>query len=91
MVLTDLTLSCRRTRKASGPSRVVAKILKSSDESGITGMLNICNAVVKEVIMPDDWKKSLMVNVFKGKGDALEWSSYRGIKLLEPMKTDENR
>jgi len=46
-------------------------------------MLNICNAVVKEGIMPDDWKKSWMVNVYKGKGDAFECNSYSGIKLLE--------
>jgi len=51
----------------------------SSNESGVMGMLNICNAVVKEGIMPDDCKKNWMVNVYKGKGDALECNSYRGI------------
>jgi len=49
------------------------------------GMLNICNAVVKEGIRPDDWKKSWTVNVYKGKGVALECNSYRGIKLLEQL------
>src|SRR6267154_3262622 len=33
--------------------------------------------------IPADWKRSWMVNVYKGKGNALECSSYRGIKLLE--------
>ena len=33
--------------------------------------------------MPKDWDKSWMLNVYKGKGDALECGSYRGIKLLE--------
>ena len=33
--------------------------------------------------MPKDWDKSWIVNVHKGKGDALECGSYRGIKLLE--------
>jgi len=44
---------------------------------------DICNSIVKEDMIPSDWTKSLMVNVFKGKGDALECSSYRGIKLTE--------
>ena len=30
-----------------------------------------------------DWCTSWMVNVYKGKGDALECGSYRGIRLLE--------
>ena len=46
-------------------------------------MTDVCNSVVKEGRIPDDWCKSWMVNVYKGKGDALECGSYRGIKLLE--------
>jgi len=32
--------------------------------------------------MPKDWDKSLMVNVYKCKGDALECGSYRGITFF---------
>jgi hypothetical protein len=42
-----------------------------------------CNMLVKEGKLTDDWSKSWMMNVYKGKGDALECGSYRGIKLLE--------
>jgi len=77
-----------RAKKASRPSRVVAEMPKSSDESGILELLNICNPVVKVCIMP--FEKSWMVNVYKGKGGAFECSSYRVIKLLEqPMKVLE--
>ena len=38
---------------------------------------------MKEGEIPNDWNKSYMINVYKGKGDALECGSYRGIKLLE--------
>src|SRR5664279_2379204 len=44
---------------------------------------DVCNAVVKDGKIPDDWSKSWMMNVYKGKGDALECGSYRGIKLLK--------
>jgi hypothetical protein len=45
----------------------------------------LCNAIVKEGKVPEDWRKSWMVSVYKGKGDALECGSYRGIKLLDQV------
>ena len=33
--------------------------------------------------MPHDWNRSYMINVYKGKGDALNCGTYGGIKLLE--------
>ena len=43
----------------------------------------MCNAVVKDGKVPEDWSRSWMVIVYKGKGDALTFGSYRGMKLLE--------
>ena len=45
-------------------------------------MTDLCNAIVNEGKVPD-WCKSWIVSVYKGKGDAMECGSYRGIKLLE--------
>ena len=69
--------------KAAGPSGVVADMLKAAGAVGAVWMTDICNAVVKDGRTPVDWNKSCMVNVYKGKGDALACGSYRGIKLLE--------
>jgi len=33
--------------------------------------------------MPNDWKTSVVVPIFKGKGDILNCGTYRGVKLLE--------
>ena len=33
--------------------------------------------------MPDDWALSIVVLIFKGKGDAMSCMVYRGVKLLE--------
>ena len=41
------------------------------------------NRIVLEGKVPDDWSRSWILNVYKGKGDSLECGSYRGIKLLE--------
>ena len=72
-----------RNNKAAGPSGVVADMLKAAGEAGTRWITDICNRVVKEGRIPDDWCKSWMVNVYKGKGDALQCGSYRGIRLLE--------
>ena len=33
--------------------------------------------------MPDEWKISVIVSIFKGKSDVMSCGSYRGVKLLE--------
>ena len=46
---------------------------------------SIFNGVIREGKIPADWRKSWLVNVYKGKGDALACGSYRGIKLLDQV------
>ena len=36
--------------------------------------------------MPLDWRDSVLVPLYKGKGDVRECGSYRGVKLLEHGK-----
>ena len=72
-----------KCNKAAGPSGVVADMLKAAGEAVVPWVTELCNAVVKDGRVPRDWSRSWMINVYKGKGDALECSSYRGIKLLE--------
>ena len=72
--------------KAPGPSGVVGDMLKAAGDVGtIQWMTDLCNAVVLEGKIPEDWRKSWMVSVYKGKGNALECGSYRGIKLLDQV------
>ena len=46
-------------------------------------LLNLCNGIVKEGCIPEDWKSSVVVLIYKGKGDPMQCESYRGTKLLE--------
>ena len=69
--------------KAAGPTGLVTKMLTASSETGISWLTDIFNATVKEGRILADWKKSWIISVYKGKGDALECGSYRGIKLLD--------
>ena len=69
--------------KAEGPSGVVADMLKAAGDEETRWMTELCNAVVRDGKIPKDWSRSWLVNVYKGKGDALACGSYSGIKLVE--------
>ena len=46
-------------------------------------MMKLCQHVLNGRVMPDELKTSLIVPIFKGKGDVMSYGSYRGVKLLE--------
>ena len=74
-----------KSDKASGLSAVVSEMLKAVGESGVQWVTSIFNGVTKEGKISADWRKSWLVTVYKGKGDALACGSYRGIKLLDQV------
>ena len=38
---------------------------------------------MKQGSIAEDWKSSVVLPIYKGKGDTMECGSYRGIRLLE--------
>ena len=38
--------------------------------------------IISEGCIPTDWQESFNVNLYKGKGDALNRGNYRGLKLI---------
>ena len=38
------------------------------------------NAIIREGKVAVDWSNKIIVNLFKGKDDALYWNNYRGLK-----------
>ena len=44
-------------------------------------MVELCQSVLDG--MPDEWALSVVVPIFRGKGDAMSCGAYRGVKLLE--------
>ena len=76
--------------KAAGPTGVVSEMMKEAGGFGSRWMTDLITNIVKECYIPDDWRKSILVPVYKGKGDSLVCGPYRAIKLLEqPMKVLE--
>jgi len=50
---------------------------------GTQWLLDVCNGIVKEGCIPEDWKSSVILPIYRRTGDPMECGSYRGIKLLE--------
>ena len=72
-----------KVRKAAGPSGVTGEMIKAAGEQAVDWLTNICNRIVKEETISESWQMSELVAIYKSKGDVLEGSSSRGIKLLE--------
>ena len=52
-------------------------------DTGVEWLTDICNRVIAEEKIPEEWKQSFIVPIYKQKGDSLECGNYRGIKLME--------
>ena len=60
-----------KSRKAGGPTGIMGDMLKAAGSWGIKRMTEICNLVLKEGCIPVDWELSILVPLYKGKGDPL--------------------
>lgn len=69
--------------KAAGPSGVSNDMLLASGATSVRWLTLLCNGILSENMIPSDWTKSVLVPLYKGKGDPLECGSYRGLKLTE--------
>ena len=68
--------------KAVGPDGVAADMVKALDDVGVRWLTRVIQAVWRDKKIPDEWKESVMVPIFKKKGNIHECGNYRGIKLL---------
>ena len=48
-------------------------------------MRDLIEDIISEGCIPTDWQESFIVNLYKGKGDALNRGNYRGLKLIEQV------
>ena len=71
--------------KAAGPSGIVAEMLKPVGEAGTVEVCDLIEDIISEGCIPTDWQESFIVNLYKGKGDALNRGNYRGLKLIEQV------
>ena len=72
-----------KSGKATGSSKVSVEIIVASGEDGVKVIMELCQQVFDGRGIPDEWETSVIVPIFKGKGDVMSCGSYREVKLLE--------
>ena len=55
-------------RIALGLSGLVAEMIQATGDIGPQWILDLCNGIVKEGSIPEDWKSSVVLPIYKGKG-----------------------
>ena len=78
----DRQLKKMKNGKSCGPDGIPTEALKCLGDWGVHQLTKIFNAIMQSGKMPDEWRESTITPIYKDKGDHMNCSNYRGIKLL---------
>ncbi|KAK3544059.1 hypothetical protein QTP86_000867 [Hemibagrus guttatus] len=70
-----------KSGKAVGPDDIPVEVWKCLGEAAVEFLASLFNRVLESERMPEEWRRSVLVPIFKNKGDVQSCSNYRGIKL----------
>ncbi|KAK3571592.1 hypothetical protein QTP86_015323 [Hemibagrus guttatus] len=71
-----------KSGKAVDPDDIPVEIWKCLGEAAVEFLASLFNRVLESERMPEEWRRSVLVPIFKNKGDVQSCSNYRGIKLM---------
>ncbi|KAK3545654.1 hypothetical protein QTP70_009556 [Hemibagrus guttatus] len=71
-----------KSGKAVGPDDILVEVWKCLGEAAVEFLTNLFNRLLESERMPEEWRSSVLVPIFKNKGDVQSCSNYRGIKLM---------
>ena len=68
--------------KSVGPDEWPIEVWKCMGEMGIKFLTRLFNRLLMGERMPEEWRRSVLIPIYKNKGDAQCCGNYRGIKLM---------
>ena len=71
--------------KAACPSGVISEMLKAAGEEGLKKLRLLAEMIFSSGEIPKDWEESHILNLYKGKGEALDRGNYHGLKLTDQV------
>jgi len=60
-----------KRHKAPNLTVLTAEMIQAREGIGTQWLLHLCNAIVKEGCIPEDWKSSEILLIYKAKGDPM--------------------
>ena len=79
---TERALKGMKSGKAVGSDEIPAEVGKCPGWYGVVTLCKLFNSIMITETIPSAWRDSVLVPIFKEKGDIQECKNYRGIKLL---------
>ena len=67
--------------KAVGPDDIPVEVWKCLGDIALEFLTKLYNRTMESERMPEEWRDSILLPIFKNKGDVQSCSNYRGIKL----------
>jgi hypothetical protein len=71
-----------KTGKALGPNDIPIEVWRCLGDITIVWLTKLFNTIFRSNKMSDEWRRSILVPIFKNKGDIQSCTNYRGIKLM---------
>jgi hypothetical protein len=65
-----------------GPDVIPIEVWRSFRDVAIVCLNKLFNLIFRSNKMPDEWRRSILVPIFKNKGDMQSCTNYGGIKLM---------
>ena len=80
----ELKNALRRMKKGKAvwPDELPVEVWKCIGKMGIKFLTRLFNRLLMDERMPEEWRKSVLIPIYKNKGDAQCCGNYRGIKLM---------
>ena len=68
--------------KAMGPDGIPVEVWKCTEEERVDMLWDKLQNIYEQAKMQEEWRDSVIVPIFKEKGDTQECGNYKGIKLM---------
>ena len=68
--------------KVVGPVNIPIEVWKCLGMKGISWLTNLFNEILRSKKMPNEWRKSILVHIYKKKEDIHNCVHYKAIKLM---------
>ena len=72
----------KKKDKASGPDELPVEVWKYMGKMGIEFLTRLFNRLLMGERMPEEWRRSVLIPIYKNKGDAQCCGKYKKIKLM---------
>ena len=77
-----VAVSRMKNGKATGMDGIPVEVWKCLGEEGIDMLWDLMQGIYEQETIPTEWRDSVIIPIYKEKGDIQDCENYRGIKLM---------